>query len=709
MTELELIEEMCAEVPGPTEARVAAVRARVLDEVTRPAQPRPAPTGRARWMPDSRRAARAGRSAGNGRGARGGRGIRPLIWPRLAWTGAVAVALAIVLIVTGVIPLRSTPAQPASAAEVLHRAAAAALAQPSPTDRQLIYSQTTIYYATYGKPGSGVSRAGASAVPGRAASSGGKSSAGAQRGRRPNEVGNSRGRKGGGGAVARGGKSRAREREQQSLGAPTGHVTVRQEEWQSPTSPNGIYRTSPCDVDGDAQLGRGACSFEGGYAPGAQAYSTYTGLRRLPTSTGALLAYLAGLPSGGHTTDDREWLGANLIASLNPVLPPRFAAALFRAVAQIPGTALLSAATDAAGAHGIGIARTAAGMRVELIFNPGTYRLIGQQYTVLRQVHGHPANYVTSATALLHASFVTTGPGTSPHGTGASLGAPRNGQFIYTGATVLARLPAPSRAGRAPRLTLQRATQQMWQSVDGSKPGAYGTSPCRGSRAACLIMIPPGPQTPALTTYAGLAGLPRQPGALLTYLHQHNTCAAPDQTGFEPAGFRSGGGSAEWEMVTAMLGNNLVMPPGLGKVLFEAAARIAGSVVLPNVADAAGGSGIAVARNDTPGLRAELIFARRSYRFIGIQYIFLHRMPGLHPGAVWAAESLATAKVVDTAPVTSLSQVYGTATCGFIPGYYTAASSSISASSGPGSRAQGSSSGTGSPSPGSSSAPAPAR
>jgi hypothetical protein len=465
-------------------------------------------------------------------------------------------------------------------------------------------------------------------------------------------------------------------------------------------------------VDGDPQ-GHGPCNYQGAYAPGARAYSTYAGLRTLPTSADALLAHLARLPSSGQNRDDREWLGANLIADLNPALPPRFAAALFRAVAQIPGTALLPTATDAAGAHGIGIARTAAGMRVELIFAPGTYRLIGQQYTVLRRAHGHPANYVTSASALLHASFVSTGPGASPRGTGASLGAPRNGQFIYTDTTILARLPAPLRPGQAPRLTLQRAAQQVWHSVDGSKPGAFGTSPCRGSRAACLIMISPGPQTPALTTYAGLAGLPRQPGALLTYLHQHNTCAAPDQIGFKPAGFRSGGGTAEWEMVTAMLGNNLVMPPGLGKALFEAAARIPGSVVLPNVADAAGGRGIAVARNYTPGLRAELIFAPRSYRFIGLQEILLHRAPGLRPGAVWTAESLATAKVVDTAPVTSLSQVYGTDTCGFVPGYYTAESSSVSTSSGPGSPAHGSSSGTGSsssgsisPSSGSSSAPA---
>ena len=602
MTEMKLLEDMFADVPAPGEARLAAVRARVLGEANRAAQPASHPD-------------------------RGPGGTRVVTWPRLAWTAATVVALVIALIVAGVIPFRGTAA-PASAADLLHRAAAAALTQPSPSDRQLIYTDTAIYYAT-------------------------------------------------------------------SLGH--GHV-VRQQEWQSPTSPNGIYRTSPCEVDGNPQRSHGACSYQGGYAPGATAYSTYAGLRTLPTSTGALLAYLAGLPSGGQDSADREWLGANLIAGLNPVLPPRFAAALFRAVARIPGTALLPTATDAAGAHGIGIARTAAGIRAELIFGPGTYRLTGQQYTVLRQAHGRPGGYVESATALLHTGFVGTGsgPGAGP----GRLSAPRDGQFIYTNTATLSRLPAPSRAGAAPRLTLQRGSEQMWQSVDGGKPGAFGTSPCQAGRGECLVLIPPGPQTPALTTYAGLAALPRPPTALLSYLQRHNTCPALARPGGRPA--RASTGSDEWEMLTALLGNNLVLPPGLGKALFEAAARIPGSAVLPAVADAAGGGGIAVARNDTPSLRTELIFAPRSYRFIGVQDVITRRDGGLRPGAVWAAASLRAARVVNTAPVTSLSQSYQAGTCGFIPGFYTTGSSGFGSSGGSGSSAPGADSGTGYSSSGSS-------
>jgi hypothetical protein len=588
MDEMKLIEDMCAEVSAPDQSRLAALRARILGEAARtPLPDRPPQPRRTPW-PD-----RSGRF---------------LTLPRLAWTAGTAVALVAVLAVTGVIPLRGSGlGPPASAAVLLDRAAAAAQAQPTPTDRQLIYSETAIYSATYRPHGASV---------------------------------------------------------------PTGHVTVRQQEWQSPNSPNAFYRATPCDIDGNPQGGHAACSFEGGYAPGATRYSTFAGLRTLPTDTSGLLAYLAGLPSGGHSRAGREWSGANLIASLNPVLPARFAAALFRAAAQIPGTVLVRAATNAAGAHGIGIARPVAGVQEELIFDPGSYRLIGQQSAALHLVRGQATGYVVSATALLHASFVSSGPGT---GTGSSAGGgPRDGQFIYTDTNVVGRLP------QGHRLALQRGSQQMWQSVDGSKPGALGTAPCHAGRAACLVLIPPGPQTPALTTYAGLTALPRRPGALLSYLHRHNTCSAPART----ATARPGNGASEWDMVTAIFGNNQVMPPGLGKALFETATKIPGAVVLRHVADAAGGAGIAVARNESPQLRTELIFAPRSYRFIGVQDVLTRGAPGLRPGAVWAASALVAAKVVNAAPITSLSQSYEPGTCGFMPGFYTTSASASGSSQG---------------------------
>jgi hypothetical protein len=616
MSEIKLIEEFCAVVPAPDQARHAAIRARVLEQAQQATKP-----------VTRRDSSRLGS---------GGPGL--LSWPRLALTGTIAVAAAVALIVASLIAFGGSTT-PASAAELLKHAETAALAQPVPTDKELVYSDSAIYYATY-----------------------------------------------------------------TGAGQPDGHVTVRQQEWQSPASPTAFYYTRPCAIDGDLQRGQAACSFQGGYAPGATAYSTYLGLQTLPQSARRLLAYLATLPGpGGLSRPDREWSGANLIAELNPVLPPQFGAALFRAIAQIPGTTLLPSASDSAGAHGIGLSRAAGGTREELIFDLGTYRLIGQQYIALAQRHGHSADYVTAATALLHTRLVSTGPGsaavpgpgsiTAGSGSGAS---PRNDQFIVTDTAVVGLAPS-SRQRTGYRFTTLKATQLMWQSVDGSRPGALATVPCRAGASSCLLLIPPGPDNPVLFTYAGIKGLPRTPGALSSYLSKHNSCPASI-----PAGARStpvADSTREWNAITAMLGNDLVLPPGLGQVVFQTAEAIPGTVVLRNVTDAAGGHGIAVAKSETAALRMELIFAPRSYQFIGVQEVLTRHVPGIRAGMVWAAMSVLSAQVVNTAPVTSLGQSYQPSTCGFTPDMV-AAGSTGSGSTGSGSTGSGS---TGSGSTGSSS------
>jgi hypothetical protein len=141
--------------------------------------------------------------------------------------------------------------------------------------------------------------------------------------------------------------------------------------------------------------------------------------------------------------------------------------------------------------------------------------------------------------------------------------------------------------------------------------------------------------------------------------------------------------------VTGILGHGLVLPPGIGKALFETAAKIPGAVVLRGVTDGAGGRGIAVARGASPQLRTELIFAPRSYQFVGVQDVLTRRIAGLRAGTVWAASSLIRAKIVNAAPVTSLGAAYAPQTCGFTPGFYSVSSSASgsSASSGSGSAA----------------------
>jgi hypothetical protein len=158
---------------------------------------------------------------------------------------------------------------------------------------------------------------------------------------------------------------------------------------------------------------------------------TYADLEKLPTAPGALLDYLYREQSESCQGIDsaigragREWAAIYAIMVDVPMLPPRFAAALFTAAAQIPGVAVVRSVTTAAGQAGIAVERTFAvtdrvagpavahpyrlkvSNRVELIFNPHSYRSIGVTY--IFQQRGAPASM--SATAVTGARFVATAP-----------------------------------------------------------------------------------------------------------------------------------------------------------------------------------------------------------------------------------------------------------------------------------------------------------
>ncbi len=125
------------------------------------------------------------------------------------------------------------------------------------------------------------------------------------------------------------------------------------------------------------------------------------------------------------------------------------------------------------------------------------------------------------------------------------------------------------------------------------------------------------------------------------------------------------------------------MPPKLAAALFTAAEKIPGMALIDDVVSPAGAQGEAVALTAPwagAGMRAELIFDPRSYRFIGFQDVATQPTDGLAAGSVWDATAILSTKVVNTAP--SNCQTTGNFTvCG----------------------SSGSSSGSGSPPPGSSS------
>jgi hypothetical protein len=143
---------------------------------------------------------------------------------------------------------------------------------------------------------------------------------------------------------------------------------------------------------------------------------SYTGLRLLPRSPVALDRYLAGLPlRGWGPAPVREF---EVIKELltTYVMPPALTAELYRALGNIPGVTVDRDAVDAAGRRGIGfqitLPRAAGGEIDQLVLDPKTYSLMGQQL-ILAPSAGPAAGRVLSGTAILSTALVS-GPGVLP-------------------------------------------------------------------------------------------------------------------------------------------------------------------------------------------------------------------------------------------------------------------------------------------------------
>ena len=128
--------------------------------------------------------------------------------------------------------------------------------------------------------------------------------------------------------------------------------------------------------------------------------ATYLLLQSLPTDPHALLAMIYKVERGHGPSPDQE--GFVTIGDLlrDKIAPPKVAAALYRAAALIPGVTLVRNATDAIGRQGVAVARTAGGIRTELIFSKTTLKLIGERATFVR------TGISGDATAIIRQAFV---------------------------------------------------------------------------------------------------------------------------------------------------------------------------------------------------------------------------------------------------------------------------------------------------------------
>jgi hypothetical protein len=134
----------------------------------------------------------------------------------------------------------------------------------------------------------------------------------------------------------------------------------------------------------------------------------------LPTDTGALLGLLASKGEGDRA--DRQWSAASDL--IDRPAPPKVRAALYRAIAEIPGVRLRADGVDAAGRHGVAITRTGDGIRDELVFDRATHRFLGTRTVIAGKGNPFgPPGTTTQSSALMKTAIVDRAPRPGPDAT----------------------------------------------------------------------------------------------------------------------------------------------------------------------------------------------------------------------------------------------------------------------------------------------------
>jgi len=142
----------------------------------------------------------------------------------------------------------------------------------------------------------------------------------------------------------------------------------------------------------------------------------YVDLSSLPRDPIALGRYFAGLLTPGDGPAPVRAFRVIEDLLITYVMPPALTAELYRALGNIPGVTVDRHAVDIAGRLGIGFkialpSDQGAGFD-ELVLDPETFRLMGQQLT-LGQAAGAKAGQIVGGVAILKSALVS-GPGIMP-------------------------------------------------------------------------------------------------------------------------------------------------------------------------------------------------------------------------------------------------------------------------------------------------------
>jgi hypothetical protein len=127
----------------------------------------------------------------------------------------------------------------------------------------------------------------------------------------------------------------------------------------------------------------------------------------LPTDPDALYATIHDEAVGRGNSTDSEMFTLVADALREPGASPALRAALYEVAARIPGVERVGPATDRLGRHGIAVADVDGKIqeRHEVIFDPRTSALLGEEYT---QLDGNPYGYPVG-TVTGYATYFVTG------------------------------------------------------------------------------------------------------------------------------------------------------------------------------------------------------------------------------------------------------------------------------------------------------------
>jgi len=128
-------------------------------------------------------------------------------------------------------------------------------------------------------------------------------------------------------------------------------------------------------------------------------------LRRLPTTEPAMLRYLYHHLAGQNPPDQQAFITAGDLIRDNYIRPASLAA-IFRAVAHIPGVTVVHGAVSADRRRGIAVERTYHGISDQLIFDPATYAVVGEREVVAGPGTGVKVGTIMDLTAILTTRIV---------------------------------------------------------------------------------------------------------------------------------------------------------------------------------------------------------------------------------------------------------------------------------------------------------------